>query len=113
MAANREVQRAADRQNGVAQRLEFEPTDVGAPEQIVEGVDLRERRIVLAALLPRRREQNETMELFDRPAVGDESVRQPVDQFRMGGWRRLIAEIVRRVNEAVAEVMLLDAVDQD
>ena len=57
--------RAADREDGIAHRFELEPPDVGAPEQLVERIDLRIARIVTAALLPGGRQQNLAMQLLE------------------------------------------------
>ena len=53
------------------------------------------------------------MQLLERPALLDKPIRQPIEQFRM---RRLFAhptEIAGRANQALSEMVLPDAVDDD
>src|SRR5205085_11337077 len=64
----------------------------------------------LPRLLVRRRQQDFAVQRLDRPA-GGEALRQVVEQ--LGVRRRLaeLAEVARGADEALAEVVLPDAVD--
>jgi hypothetical protein len=53
------------------------------------------------------------MHRLDRPAALDEAAGQPVEQLRMGGRLSQAPEIARRAHEALPEMVLPEAVDQD
>src|SRR5438067_4633287 len=64
-------------------------------------------------LLIRAREHQEPMQGFDGPSVFDEAMGEPVEQLGMRRRFAQPAEITRRANEALPEVMLPKTVDQD
>ena len=51
------------------------------------------------------------MERLERPAVGDEPDRQPVEQLGVRGQLAELAEVVDRADEPLAEMPAPDAVD--
>src|SRR5438067_9039138 len=53
------------------------------------------------------------MKLFEAPAVLDEFDGEPVQQLRMGRTLAARPEVVRRADEALTEVPLPDAIDDD
>ena len=64
-----------------------------------------------AALLPGLREENAAVQFLERPAVGHKGGREPVEQLGMRRSHAVAAEIVGRIDQPGAEVMLPDAVD--
>src|SRR4051812_10908646 len=69
--------------------------------------------VVGCTFLIRRTEHDETVEVLDRPTALDEASREIVEQFGMRRRRGHVAEIVGRGDEAVAKMLLPDAVHED
>ena len=52
------------------------------------------------------------MEFLELPVLGDELARQPVEQVRVRGALAVEAKVVRRADDAAAEMVVPDAVNQ-
>ena len=83
-------------------------------------VHTREQAIVritritrLAALLIGLRKHDESMHGFNAPTGVNETLREPVEQFRMTRRGALLAEVTWRTDDATTEVMLPKAVNHD
>ena len=107
------VQPVGDVEEGVAEGLELELAGAAAPEQAVGRVFLQGLGPGLGALLPGLRADEVAVECLDGPAVVDEPGGQVIQQLGVGGLFPGGAEVVRRGDEAGAEVVLPDAVDED
>src|SRR6266542_1457788 len=88
-----EVQFARDRKQGIAHFLEVEPLTIHFPEKPVVRVRLRVAPFALAALLIRVREQDEPVQLLERPALVHEPGRDVIEQLGMGRRVRTQTEI--------------------
>ena len=114
----------------VADLLGVETADVGAPMEAVFRIDKHAALPALrcgqdlfgiggfAGILRRRgrlpvnrRGEDEPVKFLDAPAIGHETTRHPVEQFRMGGLFTEPAEVAAGRDKALAEVVLPDAVD--
>ena len=105
---------APTRPAGVAQRFGIEPADVLPPEKLVLGIDGGRPSAVSRDDLPiRGRHHDQSMQFLDRPAALHELDGQPIEQLGMRRPCAAVAEIVRRRDEARAEMLLPDAVDDD
>src|SRR5439155_22469357 len=96
---------AADVKDRVPHRLEVQPMAVHLPKVAIVGVDLREPWILIAALLIRTRTHDQPMQLFQRPAVLDEPRCQIIQKLRMRRRLRARAEVVRRADNSLPEMM--------
>lgn len=84
-----------------------------AGEPFVVWIELAVVRGGFSGLLVGGGEENQFVQFFDAPAIGDELGGQPVEQFRMSGRLAAGAEIAWSRDNAAAEMMLPNAVDQD
>ena len=92
------IELAADGEHGVADGFDFEAA-------------VAHERFRRFAHLPRTAGEDETVQLFQRPAgIVHEPIREPVEQFRLRGNGAHEAEIVGGGHEALTEVLLPDAV---
>src|SRR5205807_10384099 len=80
------------------------------PQERVLWIDAPALRAVVALLLIDRREQDQPVQVFDRPAVFHESAGQVIEQFRMRRRLATQAEVARRPYYAGAEMMHPDPV---
>src|SRR5215469_18894390 len=53
------------------------------------------------------------MQPFQAPTILDKAGGEPIEQLGMGRWSTLRSEIIRSTHEALAKVVLPDAVDDD
>ena len=100
--SDRRVQRAADKQQRIAQRFDIQPLHVRAREPPVLGIGVANP---LRAELVRRRKHNLPMQRLDRPAVLDQPRREVIEQLRMSRTLAARAEIARGRHDAPSEVM--------
>ena len=109
--APRAVEPATDGQDRVADLFGGKPAaleaDIQAPRIGGRGPVVGPGR----GLLPGGAGENLAVDRLHRPAAADEVGGEPVEQFRMRRPPAADAEIVRRGDEAAAEVMLPDPVD--
>src|SRR4029453_1936429 len=80
MPPKSQIERAADTEDRIPQRLEFESAHVCAPQQMVEWILSRNLGFFPAVLLPGGGEQDEFGESFDRPPASHETGGEPVQQ---------------------------------
>ena len=103
----------------VAELFAFQPLPADVPEQIVGGVGghaaalaaevgIDEGRLAIGG-----REDHQPLNRFQMPAIGDELGGEPIEQFGMRRVAAHRAEIVRRGDDALAEVILPEAIDDD
>ena len=107
------TQQTADLQHGIADGFGFQTQRGFAPEQFVGGISGHVLGDFGGALPVRLRHHDLLREPLQIPVVFLEADGQIVEQFRMGGFRSLRAEIVHGANDAFAEMPLPDAVDED
>ena len=103
---------AAQRQDRVAQAFGVEPAAVEVGEPDVLRVLRLGATAVHARHLVRPRQQDPPVQGLDRPAVGDEPAGQPVEQLGVRRGLAPRAEVAGRGDDAPAEVVLPDAIDQ-
>ena len=112
-----EVELSAGEEDGVADGLGLEAAEGHAPEEAVAGVGRkagREGSVVGATgLAVGLREDDLAVQAFDPPAAFDEIGGEPVEQFGVAGGFAVGAEVAGGADEASAEMVLPDAVDQD
>ena len=115
--ADRRIELAAGGQHGVADLLGIEPLDGPFPEQAVFGIDPLAQGEIARAALGRlaigRRGQDQPVQRLELPAARDEFGRQPVEQLGVAGGLAQPAEVARRADQAAAEMVLPDPVDDD
>ncbi len=109
--AHRGIERAADGQDAVAQFLGVEPLAVHPPEPSVVGVDAGGGRVVARRLAIDGAGDDQPMDRLERLAAVAQLDGQPVEQLRMRRLRAVAAEVVGRVHQSPAEVIVPDAVD--
>ena len=112
-AAHREVELAGDGEHRVIDRFGFELAAVHAPEKGVTRVDLLVGRMAEGGLTIGRARDDQSVELLERLAAVAEIDGQPVEQFGVCGQAAHASEVVWRIAQAAAEVVMPDAVDDD
>ena len=112
-AALLEVQEPAHREHGVAEPFAFETAAVHAPYEAVLGIDLRRVGTPLAGLAVSRRGDHELVDGLEAPAAGHEIAREPIEQLGMRGRVADDAEIAGRGDDAAAEMVLPEPIDDD
>ena len=95
----------------IAPCFAFQAAAVHAPQEFVVGVDFLIALVGTAAGLVDSRQHDIAMYFLDRPARGNESGREMVEEFRMSGWLAQGAEVARRPDQAFAKVMLPNPID--
>ena len=109
-AGGREIEVAAEGEQGVAERLRIEPAAREAGEQLVVRI-ARERGVATRGGKPVGARQHDLpVQGLDGPAARAELLCEVIKQLGMGRWFALFAEIVRRRHEAAAEMVLPDAI---
>ena len=112
-AAWGEVEATGGGEEGIAHGFEVEALAIHPPEKMVIGIGALVERVVVATLLVGGGEEDEAVEIFERPAVGDEVGGEVIEEFGLGGWGGADPEIAGGADEAGAEVVEPDAVDGD
>ena len=112
MAADRQIKFAAQVEDGIAQRLELQAPHIGPPEQPVVRILFRVGGIVAAALLIRGGEEDDFVQLLQRPSFLHESRGEIIEQFRMAWRRGLVAQIVGRADQSLSEMMQPETINQ-
>ena len=112
-AAEFGLEGAGDGEERIVELLEIEAADRGAPKVAIVGILLGVLGVVGGALLVGGAEDDEAVEFFDGPTVFNEAAREVVEEFGVAGWGGHVAEVVGGGDEAGAEVLLPDAVDED
>ena len=112
-AAGGEVEFSGDGEDAIAEGFGFEFAAILAPEQGVARVELFRLVVEGAGLLAvGGAGEDEAVELFEGAAeVVAEGGGEPVEEFGVGGEVAHVAEVVRGIDEAAAEVVVPDAVD--
>src|SRR5205814_854370 len=111
VSANRVVEPAAGGKKGVPHLLEVEPPAIHSPHEAIVWVELTIFGVILIVLLIRVGEQDQSVQLLERPAVLDEVRGKPVQQL---GVRRSLAaraEVTGCAHDSLAEVTQPDAID--
>ena len=112
-AAYRSIEPAGGEEHVVAQGFDIEAAAVGAPEEAVLRVNGAGGGVVGGGLLVGGGEEDAAVEFFERPAGGDEVDGEGIEEFGMGGQIAAEAEVAGGGDEAGAEVVHPDAVDED
>ena len=108
------VQRPGDRQRGVADGLPLEPPPVGPPEQAIVGVEALGALVADPRLLPvRRGGDDQAVQVLDLPSPFHEPRREVVEQLRMARPAAVEAEVARRLDQPLAEVVIPEPVHED
>ena len=110
-AAHREVERAGRGEHGIADRLRLELPAVLPPEILVVAVDRGTVFPCRARLPVGGARDDQTVEALERAAAVAEFRRQPVEQVGVRGRGTHASEVTRRRDDAPAEVILPDTVD--
>ena len=105
-AAWGEVEATGGGEEGIAHGFEVEALAIHPPEKMIIGIGALVERVVVATLLVGGGEEDEAMEIFERPAVGDEVGGEVIEEFWMRGRLPSRAEIVRRTHQPDAKVVL-------
>lgn len=112
--AARGIEHATHCENGVAQRFGIEPDGAAVGKKPVFGIDCLVPACGGSAsvsyMTMRRVRHDEPLERFQTPAAANQFEGEPVEKLRMRGPVALHAEVVRRADEALAEVLLPDPV---
>lgn len=106
------VERSGDRQQGVSNRLAVEPAAILPPEKAVLGIHLQILLDGSARLAVCCRRDDQAMEPLHTPAVRGEFDAQPVEQFGMGRFRSVDAEIAGGGDDPLVEMELPKPVDE-
>ena len=104
------VKPAANLQDTVPNHLRLQPRGCAAPVQFVLRIRLQLGGIMCGALAVGGTHHDLFVQRLEPPAVFDQLQRQPVEQLRMRGQLALQTEIVGRIHNAAAEMMLPQAV---
>ena len=110
-AVHLEYHLAGQNEHGVAQGFGLKLAAVHPPEESVLAVDFFVCLVCSGRLTVSGAGEDESVQLLDRLPVVAELCRQPVEQLRVGRSGSHLAEVVWRRHDAVAEVVLPDAVD--
>ena len=109
LAVQARIQAARHAQDGVADRFGLKPAHAPVAEQLV----VRIRRAAAGLALEGLAGEQQAQQGLDRTAAVDEAPRQQVEQFRMRRRRTELAEIVGGGDQAAAEDVVPEAVDDD
>src|SRR6266566_4911661 len=112
-APHGEVEIAAGEEQRVAHGFEIEAGAIHSGKQAVFGVFGDSTWIVVAGLLISCREHDLAVEFFDGPAIVHEVDSEIVEKLGMRGSFAAGAEVGWGGDEAVAEMVLPDAIDED
>ena len=113
LAAEGAVEFSAKSEEGIAHGFEVEAADIGAPEEAILGIDFFVVRVGLATFLVDMGEHDDAVELFDGPIFFDERGGEVVEEFGVGRGFALGAEVIEGGDEAFAEVVHPEAIDED
>ena len=105
-----ELQFPADEQHRVPNGLDFQPSPIHAPQQLVVGIVLEVRAVKPGRKLIAAAEHDFPNDALHRPALVHELDRQIVQQSRMRGLFAHLSEIVDAADQAAAEQVVPDAV---
>ncbi len=109
-AVHFQVQLPVDGQDRIANFLGTEPPHVEVREQIVGRIRGQSLFAATRRHLIRAGEHDQPVQRLEPPARLDQFAGQPIEQLRMRRRRAQVAEIVRRTDDAAAEMMLPDAI---
>src|SRR5438128_262679 len=104
------IQCSRNRKNRVADGFCFEPSDGDVVQQFVFGISLGSHRIGLARHGISAAQQQHPMDGFDRPSARNEMTRYEIEQLRMGWYISVLTKVIHRTHNAVAKMVLPDAV---
>ena len=113
------LEQSADGEGVVANDLRIEPQPALAGQQPVVRIDQSQFRPGVRRLPIRRRGHDQTMHVPQVPAFAQRKLRlhelhgEPVEQLRMRGRRPLQSEVVFRLDQALAEVVLPQSIHGD
>jgi hypothetical protein len=107
------VEHAANGEDAIAEIFRVEAAWGEAPEVAIFGIGGEGIGMGRAALLIGGTEHDLIMERFEAPVVADEFLGEEVEEFGVGRAFSLETEIAGGIDEATAEVMVPDAVDDD
>ena len=102
---------AGGHERRVANLLGAEPPHVEPPEQVVRRIDGQRPLVAGGRHLVGARGHDQPVQRLELPVVVDQPQREPIEQLGMRRRRAQLAEVVGRADDAAAEVMLPDAVD--
>jgi hypothetical protein len=112
-AEHRRVELATDGKNAVTEIFGVEAARGEAPEEAIFGIGGEGRGTRAAALLVGGAEHHLFVQGFEAPVVADEFLSEEVEEFGVGRAFALETEIAGGIDEAAAEVMVPEAVDDD
>ena len=93
--------------------LGLQPHGAAVPEEAVFGVDRGVGFVPLRALTVGFAGDDQAVQVFQAPSVADEVVSEPFEEFGVGWGLASGTEVADGTDEALSEVVLPDAVDDD
>ena len=108
--AHGRIEPAGGREDRVVDRLGVEAPPVHPPEQAVVAVELRGPGIVPHGLTVHRTGDDQPVHLLERSPILEEPRGQPVEQLGMAGGRSHAAEVVRRIHDPAAKMVVPEPV---
>ena len=112
-AKHRGVEPTGHRQQGIADRLPLQPHRLAVPEEAIVGIGIAGRCVDHARLPVGGAGHDQSVQLFQAPSPLHKLPGEPFQQFRMGRWFPLRAQIVGRGGDAATEVVVPESVDRD